>query len=266
MSTVVDALRTLTQLEVGVLDLVDILLVAILFYLLLVVVKGTRGTSMLWGMLVLGAAYLAAVWADLITLATVLRQTLFYLPLVIIVVFQHEIRRILAAVGRTPALRWVGGLSPRQVVISDIVLACETLVVRRYGALIVLERDEGLREVVETGVPLDATLSYDLLVNLFTPGTPLHDGAVVVQGNRIAAASCFLPLSTRSDLSTEYGSRHRAALGITEETDAIAVVVSEERGALALAEGGRLHSGLDGTKLRDLLLELLLLGRSGVKP
>jgi diadenylate cyclase len=158
----------------------------------------------------------------------------------------------------------VGGLSPRQVVISDIVLACETLVVRRYGALIVLERDEGLREVVETGVPLDATLSYDLLVNLFTPGTPLHDGAVVVQGNRIAAAGCFLPLST-APTCRPVRSRHRAALGITE-TDAIAVVVSEERGALALAEGGRLHSGLDGTKLRDLLLELLLLGRSGVKP
>ena len=266
MSALVDALRTLTQLEVGMLDLVDILLVAILFYLLLVVVKGTRATSVLWGLLVIGAAYLAATWADLITLATVLRQMLFYLPLVIIVVFQHEIRRILAAVGRTPALRFLGGLSPRQVMISDIVLACETLVARRYGALIVLERDEGLREVVDTGVALDAALSYDLLVNLFTPGTPLHDGAVVIQGNRVAAASCFLPLSGRSDLSTEYGSRHRAALGITEETDAIAVVVSEERGALALTEGGRLHGALDGTRLRDLLLELLLFGRSAVRP
>jgi len=115
-------------------------------------------------------------------------------------------------------------------------------------------------------VPLDARLSYDLLVNLFTPGTPLHDGAAVVQGNRIAAASCFLPLSTRPDLTTEYGSRHRAALGISEETDAVVVVVSEERGAMSVTEGGRLHANLDRTSLRDLLLELLLLGRTGRRP
>jgi len=266
MTSIVAALRALTQLEVSARDLVDVALVAILFYLLLVVIKGTRGTSILWGILVLTATYLAATALDLITLSTVLREMLFYLPFAIIVVFQHEIRRILAAVGRTPLLRWASQLSPRQVLINDIVLACETLVARRYGALMVIERDEGLRAFVETGVPLDARLSYDLLVNLFTPGTPLHDGAAVVQGNRIAAASCFLPLSTRPDLTTEYGSRHRAALGISEETDAVVVVVSEERGAMSVAEGGRLHANLDRTSLRDLLLELLLLGRTGRRP
>jgi diadenylate cyclase len=128
--------------------------------------------------------------------------------------------------------------------------------------MIVIERDVGLRTFVETGIPIDARLTYDLLVNLFTPGTPLHDGATVVQGNRIGAAGCFLPLSVRPDLSTTYGSRHRAALGISEETDAVAVVVSEERGALTVAEGGRLHADLDRRELRDLLLDLLLLGRT----
>ena len=266
MSDLFAAIRELTQIEVGMRDLVDILLVAIVFYLMLAVLKGTRGMSMLWGILVLAATYLAAQAVGLVTLAAILGNVLFYLPFAIIVVFQHEIRRILAAVGRTPLLRWTAALSPREVLINDIVLACDTLVSRRYGALIVIERDEGLRTFVETGIPIDARLSYDLLVNLFTPGTPLHDGAAVVQGGRIAAASCFLPLSGRADLSTEYGSRHRAALGISEETDAVAVVVSEERGAMAVAVGGKLQSNLARRELRDLLLELLHLGRAGIGP
>jgi diadenylate cyclase len=261
MSAVLAFLRDLTRLEVGFRDLVDIALVAVLFYLLLTAVKGTRAVSMLWGIFILTGGYLAAQALDLITLSTVLREMLFYLPFVIIVLFQSEIRRILAAIGRTPLLRWTSALSPRQVLINEIVLACETLVSHRYGALIVIERDEGLRTFVETGIPIEGRLSYDLLVNLFTPGTPLHDGAAIVQGNRIAAASCFLPLSMRADLSTAFGSRHRAALGISEETDAVAVVVSEERGALTVAEGGRLHADLDRRELRDLLLHLLLLGR-----
>ena len=264
MNELFAAIRELTQIAVGMRDVVDILLVAIVFYLMLAVLKGTRGMSVLWGILVLAATYLAAQALELVTLAAILGNVLFYLPFAIIVVFQHEIRRILAAVGRTPLLRWTAALSPREVLINDIVLACDTLVLRRYGALIVIERDEGLRTFIETGIPIDARLSYDLLVNLFTPGTPLHDGAAVVQGGRIAAASCFLPLSGRADLSTEYGSRHRAALGISEETDAVAVVVSEERGAMAVAVGGKLRSNLAHRELRDLLLELLHLGRAGV--
>jgi diadenylate cyclase len=180
----------------------------------------------------------------------------------VIILFQHEIRTILAAMGRTRLLRWTAALSPGQVLVNDVVLACETLVAHRYGALIVIERDESLRPIVETGIALDAQLSYDLLVNLFTPGTPLHDGAAVVQGSRIAAAGCFLPLSSRVDLSTEYGSRHRAALGITEETDAVVVVVSEERGALSVAEAGALHADLGRTELRDRLMDLLVLRRA----
>lgn len=263
MSGFLALLRELVQLDVGVRDVVDILLVAVVFYLVLLAVRGTRAVSMLWGILILTATYLLASALDLITLATILREVLFYLPLAIIVLFQHEIRRILGAIGRTRLLRWFTSLSPREVLVNEIVLACETLVSRRHGALIVIERSEGLRTYAETGIPLDAQLSYDLLVNLFVPGTPLHDGAALVQGSRIVAAGCFLPLSTRADLSTEYGSRHRAALGIAEETDAVAVVVSEERGALAVAEMGQLHTGLDSRALRYLLMELLLLGRTG---
>jgi diadenylate cyclase len=265
VSEILAFFRELTQAEVGIRDLVDILLVATLFYLLLAAVKGTRAVSMLWGIFVLAALYFAARAFDLITLAAILREVLFYLPFVVVVVFQHEIRHVLSAMGRTPLLRWTSTISPQRILINDVVLACDTLVARRYGALIVLERDEGLRNFVETGILLDAQLSYDILVNLFTPGTPLHDGAAVVQGNRLAAAGCFLPLSTRSDLSTDYGSRHRAALGISEETDAVAVVVSEERGAISVAEGGRLHSDLDRRGLRDLLIELVLMGGSEVR-
>lgn len=263
MSGLLGAMRQLVQLDVGIRDVVDVLLVTIVFYLVLLAVRGTRAVSLLWGIVVLTASYLAAQALDLITLATVLREVLFYLPFVIIVLFQHEIRRILAAVGRSRVLRWFSSLSPRQVLVNEIVLACETLVSRRHGALIVIERGEGLRTYADTGIPLDAQLSYDLLVNIFVPGTPLHDGAALVQGNRIVAAGCFLPLSTRADLSSEYGSRHRAALGIAEETDAVAVVVSEERGALAVAENGQLHSGLDSRALRYLLMELLVLGQRG---
>ncbi len=263
MSSFLATLRQLVQLDVGLRDVVDILLVTVLFYSVLVVVRGTRAVSMLWGIVVLTGGYLLATALDLITLATVLREVLFYLPFVIIVLFQHEIRRILAVVGRSRLLRWFSSLSPRQVLVNEVVLACDTLVARRHGALIVIERGEGLRTYADTGIPLDAQLSYDLLVNIFVPGTPLHDGAALVQGNRIVAAGCFLPLSTRADLSSEYGSRHRAALGIAEETDAVAVVVSEERGAMAVAENGQLHSGLDSRALRYLLMELLVLGQKG---
>ena len=194
MSAVLELLRDLVQLEIGVRDLVDVLLVTVVFYLLLAAIRGTRAVPMLWGILVLAGTFFAARALDLITLSVILSKALFYLPFVVIVLFQHEIRRILAGMGRTRLWRWAATLSPRQVLVNDIVLACDTLAARRYGALVVIERGEGLRTYAETGIPLDAQLSYDLLVNVFTPGTPLHDGAAIVQGNRIAAAGCFLPL------------------------------------------------------------------------
>ncbi|MCX7896224.1 MAG: diadenylate cyclase CdaA [Thermoanaerobaculum sp.] len=242
-------------------DLADIFLVALLFYFLLRALQGRRALVMLWGILILVGGFLAAQAADLITLAAILDKVLFYLPLAVIVLFQQDIRRILAAVGQAPLLRFFATAPTRQVLVNDLVLACRTLRSRRYGALIVIERAEGLRSFAETGIPLDALCTYDLLVNLFTPGTPLHDGAVIIQGGRIQAAGCFLPLTLQANISSELGSRHRAALGISEETDAVALVVSEERGEVSVAVGGTLHRDLEEQALRDLLVQLLYFGQ-----
>ena len=167
--------------------------------------------------------------------------------------FAQELRRALAAFGRNPLFAWFSGYHAEET-ISDIVLAATSLSARRVGALIVCERREGLKNYIENGVPVDSAVSYDLLVTIFTPGTALHDGAVIIAGERVAAAACFLPLSLREDFSKRLGTRHRAAIGITEETDALAVVVSEERGAISVARDGVLIEDLDGKGLRDLLL------------
>ena len=180
-----------------------------------------------------------AVLAELPTLQRILENLLIVLPFAVIVLFQQEIRRALASFGRNPL--W--GLAKQQKAVasfSEIVLAATTLSARRTGALIVIERLQGLRNYIENGIALDAQTSYDLLINIFQPDTPLHDGAVIVQDDRIAAAACFLPLTPNPELSKEFGTRHRAALGITEETDAVAVVVSEETGIISVAFDGEL--------------------------
>ena len=173
---------------------------------------------------------------------------LIVLPFAIIVLFQHEIRRALADFGRNPLVRF-GRQERIESSLQEIVLAATTLSSRRIGALIVIERLQGLRNYVENGIRLDAVVSYDLLLTIFNPDTPLHDGAVIVQDDRIAAAACFLPLTSNPELSKGYGTRHRAALGITEETDAVAVVVSEETGRISVAVDGELHddSTLEGS-------------------
>ncbi|HSF41580.1 MAG TPA: diadenylate cyclase CdaA, partial [Thermoanaerobaculia bacterium] len=171
--------------------------------------------------------------------------------------FQAEIRRALANFGRNPL--W--GLAKQQKAVAsfgDIVLAVTTLSTRRIGALIVIERLQGLRNYIENGIALDANISYDLLINIFVPDTPLHDGAVIVQDDRIAAAACFLPLTANPELSKELGTRHRAALGITDETDAVAVVVSEETGVISVAFEGVLYRDLDSKSLRNALYKYLL--------
>jgi diadenylate cyclase len=200
--------------------------------------------------------------AELQTLKRILESLLIFLPFAIIVLFQHEIRRALASFGRNPL--W--GFSRSQQVEStfnEIVLAATTLSSRRVGALIVIERLDGLRTYAENGIELDAVVSYDLLISIFTPDTPLHDGAVIIQGDRIAAAASFLPLTLNPELSKDFGTRHRAALGISEETDAVAVVVSEETGVISLAFDGELVRGLDPKTLRNDLYKYLI---SEVRP
>lgn len=232
-------------------DAVDILAVALIAYTLLRLIRGTRAVQMVVGLLIVFVVYQAAVSLRLVALREVLKSLIFYLPLGIIVLFAQELRRALAAFGRTPL--WFSSYHAEEM-ISDIVLATTSLSTRRVGALIVVERREGLKNYIENGVPLDSAVSYDLLVTLFAPGTPLHDGAVIISGERIAAASCFLPLSLKEGLSKRFGTRHRAAIGITEETDAMAIVVSEERGTISVARDGDLLDDLDAKSLRDTLL------------
>jgi diadenylate cyclase len=233
-------------------DAVDILIVAFVVYFLLRLIRGTRAVQMVFGLIAILIVYWISVLLRLVALRTVLTGLIFYLPFAIIVLFSSELRRALAAFGRTPFFAMFSGYRAEETV-SDLVLAATSLSTRRVGALIVLERREGLKTYIENGVPLDAGISYDLLVTLFAPGTPLHDGAVIVSRERIAAAACFLPLSLKEGLSKRFGTRHRAALGVTEETDALAIVVSEERGTISLARDGQLIEDLDGKSLRDLL-------------
>jgi uncharacterized protein (TIGR00159 family) len=233
-------------------DFLDIAVVTVLLYNLLLLIRGTRAVQILMGLLAVVGVYQVAKLARLRTLEAVIESFFIFLPFAVIVLFQDQIRRALANLGRNPLVGpWAK--QPVDPIYNEVVLAAATLASRRIGALIVIERQEGLRNFIENGIRIDAVVSYDLLVNLFTPETPLHDGAVIVQGGRVAAAACFLPLSTEPTLSRELGTRHRAALGITEETDAVAVVVSEETGRISLAVGGRIDQGLDSKSLRAAL-------------
>ena len=237
-------------------DLIDVLAVAFIIYNLLLLIRGTRAVQILLGLSFLAFVYWLARLFELPTLEAILESLLIVLPIAIIVLFQQEIRRALAAFGKNPLF-----LARQQQVeqtFSEIVLAATALAARRTGALIVVERAQGLRNYIENGIRLDAELSYDLLISIFCPDSPLHDGAAIIQDRRVAAASCFLPLSTNPELSKELGTRHRAALGITEETDAVAVVVSEETGAISLAFDGRLERDLDGKELRNALYKYLI--------
>lgn len=234
----------------------DIILVFIIVYVLLKLVRGTRALPTAVGMASLGLLYWLAVAQDLATLEFVLRGAALYIGVAIIVLFQAEIRQALIYFGnrlRFPILRRQrGGMG--ETIYDEIVLAATTLSSEKIGALIVLERNVGLRNFIDAGVQLDARISYDLLVTIFNTEAPLHDGAVIIQRDRIAAASCFLPLTKNPSISRELGTRHRAAIGITEDTDAISVVVSEETGLISYIENGEVKRHLDTAQLRKLLL------------
>lgn len=237
----------------------DIALVFIIVYVVLKLLRGTRAVPTVVGMVVLALLYWLAVAQDLATLEFVLRSAVLYIGVAIIVLFQSEIRQALIYFGnrlRFPVFRRErGGLG--ETIYDEIVLAATTLSTEKTGALIVIERNVGLRNFIDAGVQLDAKLSYDLLVTIFNPTTPLHDGAVIIQRSRIAAASAFLPLTKNPSISRELGTRHRAAIGITEGSDAVTVIVSEETGLISFAENGVLKRNLDTTTLRTLLLDAM---------
>lgn len=244
------------RLEFTWLDVLDVLLVAFLIYQLLQFIRGTHAVQMALGSLVLVILYWTSQWADLETVNWLLRTFMPYVVFGIIVVFQAEIRKVLAHLGKTPLLGAFTATRTEEV-IDEVTLAATTLARQRTGAILVLEREMGLRTYIETGIALDALVTYDLLISIFNPGTPLHDGAVILQGNRIAAAACFLPLTVNAELSRTLGSRHRAAIGVTEDTDALAVVVSEETGIISVVAGGRIRRELDARTLKAALLEAL---------
>ncbi len=227
---------------------IDILVVAFLIYQLLMIVRGTRAGHILIGILTLVAVYGLAVWAGLEALRTVLSYIVPYTAIAVIVLFQSEIRRTLARIGRK---RWFARGFKRPEFVDEILLALGRLAQRKAGALIVLERDIGLRTFVESGVRLDAEISADLLMAIFEPGGALHDGAVIVQKDRISAAACFLPLTTNPAVPAGLGTRHRAAIGITEESDCLSLVVSEETGDLALAAHGDIYRRVSLSELDE---------------
>jgi diadenylate cyclase len=242
-------------------DAVDIAVVAVIVYLLLTVVRGTRAIQMLLGVAVLVLASLAARALDLHSLGWLLDSLWSFWVVVLVVLFQPELRRALAWVGQGEGLRsLLAGGSGATRVVDEVTSVTGSLADRRIGALIVLERGTGLRQYAELGVALDALVSADLLISVFLPYSPLHDGAVFIRGGRVVAAGCFLPLSRNPQLGRTLGTRHRAALGITEETDAIAVVASEETGRLSLAVAGRIEIAPDADALRQRLEELMGVG------
>ena len=240
-------------------NIADVVLVFLLVYAVLKLVRGTRAAPMAAAIGAFALLYWVAAQQNLATLEFILRGALLYIGVAIIVLFQNEIRQALITFGnrfRMPFVRRHLGQFGEGVY-DEVILAATTLSSTKTGALIVIERNIGLKNIIDGGVKLDAELSYDLLVSIFNTESPLHDGAIVVRGHRVAAASCFLPLTLNPRLSRDLGTRHRAALGVTEDTDAVAVVVSEESGLISVVQRGEIKRGLDAPKLRAAISEAL---------
>ncbi len=252
---ITDYIPTINSLR----NVIDITLVFIIVYVILKLLRGTRAVPTVVGMVILALLYWFAAVQELSTLVFVLQYAVAFVPIAIIVLFQSEIRQALIFFAnrlRFPIMKRQRGQFGGSVY-DEIVLAVTTLASEKTGALIVIERNIGLRNFIDAGVQLDASLSYDLLVTIFNPSTPLHDGAVIIQNERLAAASVFLPLTKNPEISRELGTRHRAAIGITEGTDAISLVVSEETGLITYVEAGEVRRNIETTQLRKLLLDAL---------
>jgi diadenylate cyclase len=239
-------------------EVADILIVSLLIYQALKLIRGTRAMQMAIGSLFVLLVLYASQHLPLQTVNWLVRSVLTYAVVAVIILFQSDIRRALSHLGSAPVLRYFARNEQMVDTIEEVVTASAMLASKRVGALIVFEREIGLRNYVESGIRIDAAVSYDLLTTMFQPGTPLHDGAAILSDNRIAAAACFLPLSVNPKLDRDWGTRHRAGIGITEEADALAVIISEERGEISLALKGRLERGLTPEALRARLLRLIL--------
>jgi len=242
---------------------IDILIVSTLIYNVLLLIRGTRAVQMAMGLGILAIFFYLTRWLHLVMIQWILTNILPYFVFGIIVLFAAEIRRALANIGKNPLIRQFSQ-NPFVESYDEIVLAATTLASQRIGGLIVIERSIGLKNYIESGIAIDAALSYDLLVAIFSPGAPLHDGAVIVQKDRITAAACFLPLTVNPKLSKDLGTRHRAAIGVTEESDAVVVVISEETGIISIVAGGQIERSLDSDSLRHRL-ETIFAGKESDK-
>ena len=244
-------------------DLLDIAIVSILIYEVLKLIRGTRAAQMAVGAGLVVVLLFFSQAAQLETVNWLIRNMVGYIVFAAIVIFQSDIRRALAHFGQAPFFRLLAKTEGTEEVIEEIVVAASMLAGQRVGAIIAVEREIGLRNYIEGGIPLDARVTYDLLVAIFQPTSPLHDGAVIIHEERIAAAACFLPLTVNPRLGRELGSRHRAAIGLTEESDAVAVVVSEETGVISLVLDGRIDREVTPDELRSRLRRLMTYRRSG---
>jgi diadenylate cyclase len=243
---------------IGWWDLVDIIVVSVLIYEVLKLIQGTRAVQMALGAGVLVALFYGSRWSHLETTNWLIRNLFGYIVFAVIVLFQSDIRRALAHLGRAPFFRYFAKAESAEESIEELVVATSMLSAQRVGAIVAIERQIGLRNYIEGGIPLDAVLTYDLLLSIFQTSSPLHDGAVIVQNDRIAAAACFLPLTVNPKLAKELGSRHRAAIGLTEENDSIAIVVSEETGLISIVSDGQIERGLSVDALKARLRSLVL--------
>lgn len=244
-------------------DLIDIAIVALAIYEFLKLIRGTRAAQMAFGLSLIVALYFFSQWAPLQTVNWLIRNAVGYVVFAAVVIFQSDIRRALAHFGRTPFFRRFARTETADEIVEEVVEAVTVLAERKTGAIIAIEREIGLRDYVESGIPLDARITYDLLISIFQLDSPLHDGAVVIQEDRMAAAACFLPLTVNPHLSRGLGTRHRAGIGLTEESDAIVVIVSEETGQISLARDGQIELRLTPEQLRSRLTSLMVRRRLG---
>jgi diadenylate cyclase len=251
---------------IGWSDLLDILVVSVLIYEVLKLIRGTRAVQMALGGGLIVALFYGSRWLHLDTVNWLIRNMVGYIVFAVIVLFQSDIRRALAHFGRAPFFRYFAKAESAAESIEELVMAASLLSSQHVGAIIAIERQIGLRNYIEGGIRLDAVLTYDLLQSIFLPQSPLHDGAVIVQDDRVAAAACFLPLTVNPKLSKELGSRHRAAIGLTEENDSVAIVVSEETGSVSIVVDGQIERGLDSDRLRGRLRVLVLQTREKSLP
>ena len=243
-----------------VLDILDITLMSIILYRLLLIVKGTKAAQMMIGLAILLLASLASRYLELFTIDWLVQRFLAQIVIAMIVLFQPEIRRALAHIGEAQFLNFASAEELKSL--EEIVRAAVSLANRKIGALIVIERDTSLKDFVEIGTSLDARVSKELLLSIFHPTSPIHDGAVIIKGNRVAAAGCFLPITLSSELSKSLGTRHRAGIGLTEETDALAIIVSEETGLISVGLGGKIEEKMDMGSLRNMLTDIFTVKKS----